>query len=321
MKHSLTFKDTYGILEEKDISGMIKSPMLAHHINTDEGVYRLKYPQLCTPKLDGVRTLLLEGKALSRTYKPVPNIHIRNMLETISYNLDGEIIVPGLTFKDISGVWRREEGEPLFEYWVFDYIDDRSLTSDNIIQESYESRIDKLSALLLPVYVNLLIPELVQNAEELLSLEIKYLAQGHEGLMCRLPSSPYKCGRSTPKEQYLTALKRFVDSEAVVIGIIEQFHNNNEPSLDSFGHKKRSSHKENKSGKNTLGALVCRGVIGKYTDVIFNIGTGFDDTMRDLFWHSPPIDEIVNFSYQECGSDTKPRIPVFRGIRPKEDLN
>ena len=68
------------------------------------------------------------------------------------------------------------------------------------------------------------------------------------------PDGPYKCGRSTVREGYLLKLKRFADGEAVILGCCEQMHNANAAQQDAFGRTKRSSHKDNKIGKATLGA-------------------------------------------------------------------
>jgi len=37
--------------------------------------------------------------------------------------------------------------------------------------------------------------------------------------MLRHPQSPYKQGRSTPKEAYLLKVKRFSDGEAVIVDL------------------------------------------------------------------------------------------------------
>ena len=38
----------------------------------------VQFPVLASPKLDGVRILMVGGKALTRTFKPIPNIVIKS---------------------------------------------------------------------------------------------------------------------------------------------------------------------------------------------------------------------------------------------------
>jgi hypothetical protein len=56
----------------------ILKPMLAGKLSSIESA---KFPALCTTKLDGIRCLKLDGKCLSRTFKPIPNRYIRTWIE------------------------------------------------------------------------------------------------------------------------------------------------------------------------------------------------------------------------------------------------
>ena len=68
----------------------------------------------------------------------------------------------------------------------------------------------------------------IRTPEELAAYESKITDLGYEGLIIRDPFAPYKFGRSTVREGFLLKVKRFVDSEAVVIGIEEEMYNGNE---------------------------------------------------------------------------------------------
>src|SRR5580658_4211357 len=93
-------------------------PMLAATL-TDLSVIR--YPVLATPKLDGIRCLVIDGKAVSRTFKPIPNRYTRNYLEECAkkdqdFNwLDGELTV-GDKFQDCSSGIMSHDGCPKFTY-------------------------------------------------------------------------------------------------------------------------------------------------------------------------------------------------------------
>jgi DNA ligase-1 len=171
----------------------------------------------------------------------------------------------------------------------------------------------------------------VSYAQQITDLEERYLAAGFEGVMIRDPDGPYKQGRSTTREGWLLKVKRFEDSEALVIGMEEKMHNANEATVNALGHTERSSHIANLKPMDTLGALIVRDI---KTGVEFNIGTGFDDMTRKLWWERykgdgavtmdtsgctiirfPEPVETVTYTFFPSGSKDKPRFPVYKGIR------
>ena len=52
-------------------------PMLAAAYNGEI----LNFPLLATPKVDGVRALVINGNLVSRSFKSIPNVAIRSLLE------------------------------------------------------------------------------------------------------------------------------------------------------------------------------------------------------------------------------------------------
>jgi DNA ligase 1 len=105
----------------------IIKPMLAGKC-TD--ITKLRYPVLASPKLDGIRCLVVkqDGKvrAVSRNFKPIPNHYIREWLEeNCPPGFDGELIIPNSTFQHTSSAVMSRNGEPAFEYQVFDYYSDQ----------------------------------------------------------------------------------------------------------------------------------------------------------------------------------------------------
>jgi DNA ligase-1 len=273
----------------------------------------IKYPVLCTPKLDGVRCIVHDGRALTRTFKPVPNKYIREFIEA-NYpdGVDGELMVPntGGTAFD-AGPITRHTGEPAFEFYCFDYVVAG-------LDVPYQTRMDALRTLNLP-RLERVVPKRINNEVELLAYERECLADGYEGVMLRSPSGPYKLGRSTTREGYLLKLKRFVDSEAVILACVEQLHNANAATEDAFGRTKRSSHAENKIGKATLGAFAVRDL---KTGVEFNIGTGMDDAFRLWAWQHQAecVGKIGKYKSQAAGAKDAPRFPVWLGFRDPVDM-
>lgn len=288
---------------------MIKKPMLAVAV---EDLHDVKFPVLATPKLDGIRCLIVGGKAVSRKLKPIPNNFIRQYLEhQCEEGWDGELIVEGKSFNEIQSLVMSEDGEPNFKYVVFDWFHSKQGYNDRLnMMHFYKTRRT------LPDRVEFLFPTAFARLIHLLDYEKECLQKGYEGVMLRSPDGLYKFGRSTLKQGWLLKLKRFKDAEATVIGFVEKMHNANEAKLDELGHTKRSSHKENLIPAGTLGTLVV-----KAGDYEFGIGTGFDDEQRKTIWENRDqyLGKLVTFKYQEVGMLERPRFPVFKGFRDERD--
>lgn len=137
--------------------------------------------------------------------------------------------------------------------------------------------------------------------------------------MLRDPVGPYKQGRSTLREGWLMKLKRFVDSEAIVLDTVELFRNENAATTNALGYMERSHRKENRRGANTLGALKVRDLV---SGVEFEIGSGFTQTDRDTFWRDRASlpGRVVRYHYFPMGSKDKPRLPIYDGFRDPIDL-
>src|SRR5690606_22412947 len=66
-------------------------PMLAVEASIED----IRFPVLASPKLDGIRATMVDGKALTRSLKPIPNHHVRMWLEANCPNgWDGELMLP-----------------------------------------------------------------------------------------------------------------------------------------------------------------------------------------------------------------------------------
>lgn len=293
----------------------IKKPMLAE---TCEDLASLKFPVLATPKLDGIRCLVIGGKALSRKFKEIPNRYIQKLVSQLPEGLDGELMLRWRmdegypTFQKVTSAVMSEDGEPEFVYNVFDYV-------KNGLAYPYSARMNDLRALVLPEFVEKILPESIGNLQQLEAYEAAALANGYEGVMVRSYESPYKCGRSTVREGYLLKIKRFKDSEATIIGFTPRMHNTNEATVDELGHTKRSSAKVGLVATAYLGTLK---VVDVKSGVEFEIGTGFDDAMRKNIWENKMeyLGRTVKYKSQEIGTKDKPRFPVFLGFRDERDM-
>jgi DNA ligase-1 len=276
----------------------------------------LSYPLLASPKLDGIRCLVVGNVAFSRNLKPVPNRFAQRLFGRREFHgLDGELVVgldtaPDAFQRSSSGIMSRD-GEPDAVFHVFD---------DWSCALGFEGR---LAAVKKRVHgfanLRFVRHRLVRDEEQLLRLEEEFVGDGYEGIMLRKPDGPYKQGRSTLNEGWLMKLKRFSDGEAEVVGYTQLLHNANEATVGELGQTKRSSHKAGKVAQEMLGALTVRDLT---TDVVFEVGTGFTEDMRRLLWvgRLKLQGRLVKYKYQPTGVKEKPRFPVFLGFRDPADL-
>ena len=145
------------------------------------------------------------------------------------------------------------------------------------------------------------------------------MSEGYEGAMVRSIDGPYKFGRATENEGYLLKIKRFVDSEAVVLNCYELMHNDNEAETNALGRTERSTKKEGMVGAGTLGGFNVRDL---KSGVEFSIGSGFTADERSRFWErrGKLSGLVVKYKYFASGSKKRPRFPIFEGIRDKRDM-
>ncbi len=279
---------------------------------TIEDTSKLTYPNLVSTKLDGIRCIVIDGVACSRNLKPIRNKHVQACIGKPEYNnLDGELIVGDPFAKDCylktnSGVMSTD-GEPDFKFYVFDRIDMPSF--------QFITRYQQIPSL---PFVEIVEQWECNSEAELLEIEAELLAKGAEGVMVRSINGPYKFGRSTVKDGILGKLKRFIDGDFKVIGMTERLHNGNEKTTDALGRAERSSHKENKTGRGDLGALVLETADG----LTVNCGTGFSDSLRAEIWNNPDdyIGRWCKVKHFDYGTKDALRFPVFLGWRSIEDM-
>lgn len=305
-------------------------PMLA----VDCGdVNALRFPLLASPKLDGVRAIVRDGVLVSRSLKPLPNVQAQKRFANLANGLDGELIAGNPTQdpyrRTVSMVMSDDAPVPELYFHVFDHIFKP--------EEYFSKRYERVEQAFKTAVARMVPHTLIYDLQGLLDLEALYVGLGYEGVMLRDPNGPYKFGRSTRKEGYLLKLKRFSDSEAEVIGVVELMHNGNEAKTNALGHTERSTAKAGKTGMGVLGALQVRDV---KSGVEFEIGTGFDAAEREAVWQktfstpggvsfdgeqrfftllNPSSWPLAKYKYFPTGSKDKPRFPVFLGWRDRRD--
>lgn len=292
-------------------------PLLA--CNAPANLNSLPYPLFASVKLDGIRCVIKDGVALSRTLKPIRNQYIQSLLGRPEFNgLDGELIVGEPAASDCmrktnSGVMSFD-GEPDFKYYVFDIWNRPGV--------QYKDVLEPLAKLASHPRIEVLRQYTALTSSEVEAIEQAALDDGHEGIILRRPDGTYKYGRSTVKEGFLYKLKRYLQSEAVVIGVKPLQHNTNNPEINALGYTQRSSAQAGKVDLPLLGALVVKGRFQEFAEVTFDIGTGFTLYEREFLWkqREQVIGKIVTYKFFPVGGKNRPRHPVFVSFRSQDDL-
>lgn len=286
-------------------------PMLAAPVTDIE---LLNYPVLASPKLDGIRCVVIDGVAYSRSLKPIPNIAVQKFFKSGEYDgFDGELIAgphnaPDVFNRSTRFVMKRDA----WDDWAF-YVFDRVSDGHTI------ERMGLVEALPWSEHVRPVIQTTVGNADALREYERVSLSQGFEGVMIRSMGGGYKHGRSTLKEGLLLKLKRFSDDEATVIGVECLMQNKNIAGVNELGYIERSTDARGLIPVDALGALIVRRADG----VEFKIGSGFTESQRYNLWQNQDqiLGKIVTYKHFEIGAKDKPRFPIFKGFRDEKDIS
>jgi DNA ligase-1 len=300
---------------------MITRPMLAAKATDEElqALFKRGHSFLLSPKIDGIRALVVNGTLVSRTMKPIRNTYTQSLFGRPELEgLDGELVVGNPWDKNLmqqtsSGVMSYD-GRPDVRFYVFDRWD----LSNPFVERQLRSFGD---ALHLGNGVRGLQHDWIKSYEKLLEYEEHYLSLGYEGVMLRHPNGPYKQNRSTLREAYLVKVKRFEDSEAVITGYEPLYRNLNQLETDERGYAKRSHASDGKVADELLGKVYVRDLS---TGVSFSVGSGFTESQREALWKvrdSHLVGRIIKYkSFKNAGVKDAPRHPIFLGFRDPEDM-
>jgi DNA ligase-1 len=279
------------------------------------------WPKFVSPKLDGIRALVIDGVVVSRSLKPIPNPTVQERFGHERFNgLDGELIVGLPTDPDCYNNTQAVMRKIGFVDAKFHVFDDFTFP-----EMQFRHRLDRVRTWMdasNEEHVTVVPHSFLANAQITQWKYETYLEQGFEGIMLRDPDGVYKFGRSTEREQILLKYKPLVDSDAIVLGVFEQMHNTNEATTNALGRTERSSHAEGLVGKGTTGGFVARDI---HSGIEFNVGIfkGATDEDRKEWWRAKS--EIVGkcFKYKSLsiGVKEKPRHPRWIGWRSELDLS
>lgn len=272
---------------------------------------KLKLPEgswfSLSQKMNGNRASYYKGKLISRQGKEFIGLqHIISDLEQlgIGWFYDGELIrknvdnlSDGENFRLGTGIINSDaESKEEIKFVIFDYFPDYEVITGQSFAK-YRVRRDMLNSLRVTIKEknlhNVEIVTMVYEGTDQSQI-MKWLdyavSNGWEGLMLNKDAT-YKCKRTTD----LIKIKRFYTMDLPVIDVLE-------------GDGKL---------KGTLGSLVVQ-----YKDNKVNVGSGFNDETRKLFWNKKEslIGRVVEVKYKETTKDKKTgleslQFPIFMQLR------
>lgn len=277
-------------------------PMLAHkwvdHSDTP-------FPMYVANKLDGARAIITKDGIFSRNGKPFvscPHIWeaVKDLVADGNTIIDGEFYNHDLRadFNKIMSLVKRskptpenlEESKKVVQFHVFDMF---MREQPNI---AFSSRYAAYNILCQrdgePYKAGFrAVPQkLVHSFDEAKEYFAEAIEQGYEGIMLRVPDSPYENKRS----RYLLKYKEFIDEEFEILDIEEG--------------------KGNRSGM--FGRMICKLPDGR----TFEANSRGDEAYYTELWEnkSEYIGKMATIRYQNMTPDGKPRFGVCCGVRNYE---
>jgi len=146
---------------------------------------RVSFPCFVSPKLDGIRAIYKNNNLYTRNGHVINGVdHITEQLRD-SYSLDGELLIPGLSFEESSGRLRSGDRVPDAIFHVFD-----SPGPDDL-----HARISRIEQLDYPAIR--IVPHVrVDNSKSIMDLYHRYRQEGYEGAIVKKYDAPYYDGRN-----------------------------------------------------------------------------------------------------------------------------
>lgn len=287
-----------------------------------ENYESISYPVIAAPKIDAWRSYNYAGQPRTRKGLVVPNIHTRALLSRPEFEgLDGELVcgssIDPNSMQKAQSAFATIGGEPDFTWHIFDDL----ARGRNGYWESWKTRLPESRIDSLPSFISLVPQRLITSAHDLDTFVQEMLAAGYEGVITRAPNSPYKNNRSTRKQEWMLKVKPVTYEEGVVIGFNEKKHNYNQATRDDLGYTKRSGHKENKIGADTLGSFQVQapGYVNS-----FGVGCGsLDAVNKQHIWDNRTANmrRTITFKhFAQTGIVAKPRHAQFVAFRAPEDM-
>lgn len=274
-------------LAEKSINDVFPGLITVHAIQLAKPIdwKRVKFPCLVSPKLDGLRAVYRGGVFYSRKGHVLEGLKTLTaavqeaLADTGITSLDGELMVPGVHFNEISGKIRSFNETPDAVYHVFDQPD----SPDRLYL-----RYGQLSMVLNDTGpVRLVGHQMMWNQEEVEQHYKELRAAGFEGCMVKDPDSEYENSRSW-------AWQKVKNAETLDLKVVGVY-----------------------AGQGKYEGLV-GGLYVDFNGVRVGVGSGLSDYQRNVWADEPEeiVGKTVEIAFQEVtpdGSLRHPRLITVRG--------
>lgn len=293
-----------------------------------------RWPMLGSPKMDGNRLFLIDGKLLTRSMKPQPNRQLEEHLkDIIAYSkekglcFDGELYDHNTPFVELQ-TYTRSKNIAIPDHIFFNVFDCLSLVNWNIdisYEVSYCARCEHYDDIIEKYkfpHVTSVTQYVIENARSAEGMYEKFLQDGYEGMMLRSLNGRYKKGRATLSEGIMFKVKPKATIDAVLIDVfcrramLEEIRTGPRP-VDERGLLRRSHKQGDFEDTDIAGAFLVRDEQGREFKVGFARGFGLE--MRKQLWdqRNMLIGRWVEVVYLPIGEKDVPRSGRF--VRFRDD--
>jgi DNA ligase-1 len=287
--------------------------------NDPVSVHDIKGPYLMSTKLDGIRCLFIDGKMLSRKFKPIRNVYLQKKFQHMKemsksgLTIDGELYGP-YNFPDIAGYvmsmdkWCPDD----LLFYCFEILpeDERAMNAENRSALYHQLVAGSPGTDCLAQYH-------VEGSEEILSKYDLFVKLGFEGAILKRPNSIYKFGRITTHSGDGYKLKPMMTFDAIVLGVEQatQALPDSQRTLDPFG-KSHTSHKQDDRELVEKAASF----IVDYNGYSSKVSLAMTDEQKVEVWKNQKdyVGRRIEYKGMLVGSKDRVRHPVF--LRFRDDL-
>jgi DNA ligase 1 len=304
----------------------IFKPLLAPNEQIDLAI--LQYPLLGSRKLDGIRCIFKDGEMITRNLKHFPNIKLRQNFEPLkkySYDnniiLDGELLAESLTFNELSGLCRQLDKElpkDLY-FYCFDMIKDSMFNIPfNVRTKELQNMFFKGNFASYPMKV--LEQRLYKTMEEIeIDFKITIENGNCDGLILRNPSSKYKFGRATLKENIIYKLKQYQTFDAQIYGIVQatKVRDGVETTINELGRSVTSKKQADRRLIEKASAFEVLYTNGQ----VLKVTLAMTDEEKEEIWKNQKsyLGKTIEYKGMLIGAKDLPRHPVFLRYRNDKD--
>lgn len=284
---------------------------------------------IAQPKLDGVWVQIVPDyvelssktdkrlgnsvvtRAVTRSGLYVPNAWVRAQLDKLPAGLQGELVVASSSAsgeasfaESMSGIASRS-GEPNVKFVVFNYVSDGSA---EYLALPYSLRLLDAQRLLDEPIAELIASTVVTSAAQLEQEFNRLVDLGYEGACVTFSAAPYYEGRCNRKNPYGIKLKNFVDAEFVIEAVIEEIYH------DADRNRKQCPELIG-TGKGFAASFQCKPQ-PQFTDS-FRAPLACTEAVARQYWahRDSIIGQKCVVRWLDCGTVTRPRLPVCTGVR------